>query len=366
MHKTLFFLMLFSFYFNEIIAQNKTIGIFAYKTHLTKPWDPDSVKSGIAGSEEAIIYVSEKLVKLGYNVIVYAHPPVGSSYSTPYANPRYVDIDKDDGSYVDIAISWRQPYLSEYLKRRAGKVYLWPHDTYHEVVPQNQINAFNDVLWLSEWQRQYWASINPGFAKFTKIIGNGINVEDFKPITNKKNPYSCIYGSNYARGLEVLLDNWPLVKSLFPQATLDIYYGWEHWGLLSKETEIKMRNQIINYFHLGVVDHGCVGHDELNRAYEKASLWTYPCISWEVFCITALKAQYAGAIPVIIDGTALPDTAPHGYRCQDGRDYLFTLIQAMSEVENISLDDRKAMRTFIDEKYTWGQVARKWRDIFEN
>ena len=79
---------------------------------------------------------------------------------------------------------------------------------------------------------------------FTKIFGNIVNPDQFESIQERKNPYACIYGSNYAQGLEILLDHWPEIKRQFPRASLDIYYGWQHWAMLAPEKEAKMRLQI--------------------------------------------------------------------------------------------------------------------------
>ncbi len=40
-------------------AESILISTFAVKG--VKPWDPDSIKQGITGSEEAVIYMSQKL-----------------------------------------------------------------------------------------------------------------------------------------------------------------------------------------------------------------------------------------------------------------------------------------------------------------
>jgi glycosyltransferase involved in cell wall biosynthesis len=353
----------FSFQAGEI---QKTIGIFAYQDVRVSPWDPDSIHSGVVGSEEAVIYLSQKLAHLGYKVTVFAHPPPNSRHSHPEANPRYVAEHFDRVSRFDIAIAWRMPWKGEELKKRAQKVYLWPHDTSQGVMTHAQIHAFDDVLWLSQWQRENWIESNLELTKFNQIFGNGINVEQFHPIQERKNPYACIYGSNYARGLEILLDIWPQVKHKFPLATLDIYYGWQHWGLLSPEKELKMRNQIAKLALLGVREHGLVSHEQLNRAYEQASLWTYPCILPETFCITALRAQLAGALPVIIEGSALKETVRSGYKCHEEIDYLPTLLKAMQTVENIKLEDRKKIGEFILKEFTWEAIAQKWKQLFES
>lgn len=347
-----------------------TIAIITGKIQGGKPWDPDSIHSGITGSEEAVIYISQKLAQLGHRVVVLAEVPPNSPHSAKWANPRFVDFSFDDGSFFDVAISWRLPEIAALLKTRARKVYFWPHDFCSGRFSESEIKGFDDVLWLSQSQRAQWISVNPAFSQFTQIFGNAINPEQFRAIEERSNPYSCIYASSYERGLEVLLDVWPIVKKLYPRATLDIYYGWPKVGFqfLLPIQEGKLRSSIASLGFLAVHEHGLVSHEELTRAYERASFWTYPCttLAIETFCISALRAQFAGAIPVIIKGTALYETVPHGYFCLDKKEYLTTLLQAMADAEKISLEDRKKQRKFILEKYTWEKIAAEWSAKFSH
>lgn len=351
-------------FWNIEAADVKTVAIFTIPVKGVKPWDPDSIEKGIPGSEEAVIYMSQSLTKLGYQVTVLGNPPPNSIHSKQTANPRFIHFqDKIDPT--DIAISWRMPEMGPHLKKQAKKVYLWPHDILTYFVAPEKVDAFDDVLWLSHAQREQWIAMSPAFAKFTKIFGNGIIPEQFVPIQERKNPYSCIYGSNYARGLEVLLNIWPRVKKEFPKATLDIYYGWQHWGLLSVEKEIKLRMQIQELAPLGVTDRGLVGHAELNKAYGRASFWTYPCTAFETFCITALRAQLAGAMPVVLVGSGLKETVRHGYQCQSENKYFETLKAALDKAETISLEERKKLGQFVLEEYTWDVIALQWHKLFE-
>ncbi len=357
-----FLILFFSF---QIVAasEGKTIAIFTVPVKGVKPWDPDSIEKGIPGSEEAVIYMSKSLVKLGYRVIVLGNPPAGSIHSKPNANPRFIPCQTNIDP-TDIAISWRMPEMGVKLKSQAKKVYLWPHDILTYLVDPGKVNAFDDVLWLSNAQREQWIAVSPSFEKYTKIFGNGIVPEQFAPVQERKNPYSCIYGSNYARGLEVLLNIWPRVKKQFPKATLDIYYGWQHWGLLSLEKEIKLRMQVQELAPLDVKEHGLVGHRELNQAYAKASLWTYPCTAFETFCITALRAQLAGAMPVVLVHAGLKETVRHGYLCQNEDKYFETLKTALEKAETISLEERKNLGEFVLQEYTWDAIAAQWDKVF--
>ncbi|ADI39137.1 hypothetical protein wcw_1798 [Waddlia chondrophila WSU 86-1044] len=361
----LLFLYLLFFCFCLSGIEHPSIGIFTCKVNGVGCWDPDSINSGIAGSEEAVIYLSKHLADLGYTVTVYGNPPPNSPHSRESANPRYIDVDTNDEKQFDFAVAWRMPSLGLTLRQKAAHVYLWPHDTIHYRLPKEQIETFDDVFWLSEWQRQQWMAKNPEFSRYRRIFGNGIEPDQFTPIVPRSNPHSLIYGSNYARGLEILLDNWPAIKDRFSNATLDIYYGWQHWGLLSPEKEAKMRRQISDYKALSVVDHERVSHEELNNAYAHASIWAYPCIAPETFCITALRAQGSGTIPVVIEGTALSETVRGGFKCSTPKEYLSTLFRAMESAEQFTLADRKQLRTFVFEEYTWKKIAEKWHSVFQ-
>jgi glycosyltransferase involved in cell wall biosynthesis len=341
----------------------KTIGIFTVKVPGLEPWDPDSIHKGISGSEEAVIYASQELAKLGYKVFVFNEPPQGSKHSLPEANPRFINYFSEQICF-DIIIACRAPEFVEYLRHRAKKIYFWPQDVSSHRVKEENIDSFDDVFWISSWQREQWISVNPSFAKFTKIFGNALQLHQFEPPKARINPYSCIYASNYARGLSVLLDVWPQVKMQYPKAILDIYYGWKHWGTMSEWQERNLRYQITDLQRLDVKDHGLVGHEELSRAFSKASFWTYPCIHVETFCITAIKAQLSGAVPVIINGSALSELVRYGFKCTKKEDYNSLILSAMSQAEVITLKDRKSMGEFIVKDFTWGKMVYRWDQIF--
>jgi glycosyltransferase involved in cell wall biosynthesis len=353
------------------LLEAKSVAIVTYHAEglpQDMTWDPSSIQSGITGSEEAVIYMADELADLGYKVTVFGKPPANSSYSHPEMNPRYVDINifDNEGVSYDVAISWRMPALGPELKKCAKKVYFWPHDrTYPLTLSREQVDSYDEVLWVSDWQRGEWIAKNPALSKFTKVCGNGINPGQFKPIAKRKNPYACIYGSNYGQGLSVLLDIWPSIRAEFPKATLDIYYGWRHFGFLTGDQEAKMRNQIQELSSQGVIDHGMVGHAELNDAYNKASFWTYPCIGTETFSITALRAQMSGAIPVVIEGSALLETVGSGYKCKTVDEYRNLFLNALRGAEQVSLQKREACRNFVLDRHTWKHVALRWKELFE-
>jgi len=343
---------------------NKKLCIFKARMPRLPLWDPDSIHKGIPGSEEAIIYSSEELKNLGFKVFVLNNYQNKEKYSHPSANPCYAGyLHKDD--LFDFTILHDEPRFMSILRERTRKLYLFPNNPCYQKFSEGEMNAFDGVLWISEYQRNQWISLNPGFAKFEKVFGYGINPTQFQPVQTRTNPYSCIYASDYSRGLSILLRCWPKIKSQFSQATLDIYYGLRNWGNMSLEEEQFIRTSIEDLKTLGVTDHGQVGHQELATAFSNASLWTYPCTCPETFCITAIKAQLSGAIPVIIEKAALAETVKFGFKCSSPNEYEDLLLQAMERIETIPLEERRRIGKFILEKFTWKKMTARWSELFQ-
>lgn len=102
----------------------------------------------------------------------------------------------------------------------------------------------------------------------------------------KKKPFSCIYISNWARGLETDLDIWDDIHKEFPDATLEIYYGNETWSNWSPEKVKQIEKRIKDLECKGVTNVGMVGHLKLAEALKNASILLYPCQTYsETWCL---------------------------------------------------------------------------------
>lgn len=140
-----------------------------------------------------------------------------------------------------------------------------------------------------------------------------------------KRKHSVGYFSSYDRGLECLLAMWPAIRKQVPDATLDIYYGWNSfdnahrsnpemmkwkWGVIRKLSELKDQ---------GVTEHGRVDHKTLAEKMKEIAVWAYPTEFTEISCITAMKAAEAGMHQVTTGVAALAETAKNGtiVACED-------------------------------------------------
>ena len=89
----------------------------------------------------------------------------------------------------------------------------------------------------------------------------------------KKRINSVGYFSAYYRGLECLLNMWPEIRRGVPNATLDVYYGWESWVGLEGEDDFyhRMCAKFEELKSEGVTVHGRVSHEELAKAMQENS-----------------------------------------------------------------------------------------------
>lgn len=177
----------------------------------------------------------------------------------------------------------------------------------------------------------------------------------------KKRINSVGYFSAYYRGLECLLDMWPKIRESIPDATLDVYYGWESWVGLEGEDDfyIRMEQKFKKFASEGVTVHGRVSHEELAKAMLEIQVWAYPTQFEEIHCITALKAQEAGCYPVVANVAALKETVVQGDRLNTKKIYIDEY-QQLKFVKAVvaALKEKKTSTPVPD--CDWSDVGKKW------
>lgn len=350
------------------------IAILGYSSDLVGFWDPSTTINGLPGSEECVVYASEELVSRGHKVTIYMNPPPNSLFSKESCNPKWLPVNTwvntNNKDTYDLVLMWRR-FDCQSGRERGKVVFCWPHDSphYNNVYPN--FPNFDGVLPLSKHHRQQ-LSIYPNFTNIPyTICGNGIVPQHFSQSNKSRKPLSLGYFSNYARGLIHLLDIWPDIIKEFPEATLSICYGRETWNTTSKENLNWIIAKIEEYKDIGVIEHGKVGHLELADIMKSTSIWAYPCnTNTETYCITAVKCQAAGCIPVTTRIGALDETvhqdAP-SIPVIDIIKYKELLLSTMKRVKESNQEDIKQERLkYINfaSTHTWSACIDKWIDLY--
>lgn len=181
-----------------------------------------------------------------------------------------------------------------------------------------------------------------------------------------KKKYSVGYYSAYYRGLECLLHMWPKIREQVPDATLDVYYGWESWVAMQGEDDFytRMQAKFEEMEDQGVTVHGRVSHTELAEAMKRIQVWAYPTEFEEIHCITALKAQEALCYPVTTNVGALKETVQCGEQIKTKRIYSDEYKQ--SKFIEAVVRALKEGRTGTPTKGTdWSDVGQAWSTAFK-
>lgn len=145
-------------------------------------WGPHTLDKGMGGSEEAVIYLSRELAKLGYKVTVYGEvtePRADYYRKDSMDNVGYLpwkEIDTRDN--FNIFVSWRSP---QYLETIKAKVKL---ADIHDVLPTAMMKNYPDVTYLVK--SNYHRGLAPDVEdKNIRVIGNGIKKDQFYEDTKK-------------------------------------------------------------------------------------------------------------------------------------------------------------------------------------
>jgi glycosyltransferase involved in cell wall biosynthesis/2-polyprenyl-3-methyl-5-hydroxy-6-metoxy-1,4-benzoquinol methylase len=334
-------------------------------------WTPPNVLNGIGGSEEAVIYLSKELVKLGWEVTVFNQcgENAGTYDGVVYRN--YYEFNPLDTFHI--VIGWRTD-IFKLTNVRCRKKIVWLHDIPNKKDYLTAKTHLDKVVVLSQFHKSLLPKELPDRCIY--VSSNGINLEDFKPTLLTRNPHRMIFTSSYDRGIEHLLVMWKDIKEAIPDAELHLFYGWDTYDKMMKagRRPVKYRQIMTALMKQdGVFEHGRIGHKQLIKEFYKSGVWVYPSHFEEISCISGIKAQACGCVPVCTDYAALEETVRGGVKvtgkCGEGdtnERFKEALIKVLKDT-----DYQEKLRSELPDKevFSWGKVAKKWIEelfILEN
>lgn len=338
-------------------------------------WSPRSLEHGVGGSEEAVIRLSHALTRLGWRVTVYNRcGDEAGTYDGVVYRP-FEALCRTDR--FNVVVGWRNVRLFD-QPFDARQTYLWLHDYPEpELYTRNRLAHIDRIFVLSAFHRAALPRVPD--EQFI-VTANGLDLEAFERLDAAgipRNPSRCLYASSYDRGLEVLLGIWGDVRRAVPEAELHVFYGWQGFDDLLGDPAVRAwkthMEQLLK--QPGVHHHGRVGHERILRETMAAGVLAYPCTFAETSCITAMKAQAAGAVPVVIGYGALDETVRYGLKLpahpggacppEQAAAYRDQLVWAL---RNPAWQDqvRAEMIPWARQQFAWTTVARQWDAVIRD
>lgn len=365
-------------FYNSNFAKTKSSGkdLTYYCSYTSKEWNPNTAeKGGVGGSEEAVINLTRELAKQGWNITVYNNCGTEGEWNgVKYRHYwKYNIRDK-----TDVTIFWRHPKPVDF-NPNSTHILIDLHDVIGkaEFTP-DRLAKIDKIMVKSKAQRDLYPDVPDD--KFA-VISNGINL-DYLENDVSRDPYLILNTSSPDRHLEATLR---IFKKLPKKYRLAWYYGWGVYDGVHAENK-KMKDwkakMVAEFEELKVQGRAeggtMVSHREIGELYQKAGVLLYPTQFYEINCISVLKAQAAGCIPITSDFAALNETNIHGAKVhtnaekwehdstfgdsEDNDEAYIKLIEASHTLDSVRQHE---MQTDVKNNYQWPIIANQWNKELE-
>lgn len=350
-------------------------------------WDWNAshvINTGIGASEETIVYLS-RLLADSRKVQVYGPVPTdrfvldeetrdGVSY---WSHAHLREGLRDGTVVVSRSPSWGAEMLKQ--AKHSGRKILWLQDATYPDLSDEIASKYDKIVVLSQWHKN--AMHDRHGVSYDRMIDipNFLLADQFTSGKVERRPHHFVYAASPDRGLIFLLQMWPRILEAWPDATLDIFYGWTgviKLGLGQPQWRPMYRATREEYEKLrwqkGVCDRGRVNHAQIAYEMRSAGYWAYPSLFEETGCLNAIKARAAGCTVVAHPLAALAETAAcptakmiPQWDVKNGEAFENYAERFVGAVIDTQLTDteREAQAAEAIEKYRLENVAKKWEEI---
>jgi len=332
--------------------------------------------STIAGSEIMAHNLAKNLLS-HYDVNVF-----GTSYSgyEIYDGVKYYNLDLledfQDKNEIEILIVSRYIYYFLEYQIRAKKTYVWMHDkTFHYSWNGGEISDMGKNLMeyvdpkikgyitLTQTHKNLIKNIYKINQEKIHVIGNALEKEKWEISSNKiKN--SFIWVSSPDRGLDLMLEYFPIINEKHPDSELYIY--WNPNEITTNQMDIIKKYP---YIHFG----GKLNNDQIIEKFKKTDYWAYPNTVPENFSMAALEAQMSGCMcitsergfeEVIADRGIIIDSRIHSFESGEFKTkFLDELFKVMKNPKLKKQYTDKGKLWAIDQ--CWDVRIKEWLSLFK-
>lgn len=279
-------------------------------------WSHSQYETGIGGSEEKLIELVRFLSKRGDDVTVYMNGEHGEFDGVKYQEHKSFKPWEP----CDVFISFKNvDILSNSIN--ASRVIFYTTEILGSL-PKYILDSVDHIVTISNYHRKRMAD------KDSKITTQYLWFDGERMNMNKvaKEKGSVLYSSSFDRGLEELLVKWDTIKGVMGVDKLYITYGWDFINLLVKSNPgMQVLKERLDGLmkRKDVVMLGKVSYDEMCQLYWRSEYWCLPLNNpdSELFCINAVKAQFAGCKPLVRRAGALQETVNNFIPWEEVADY---------------------------------------------
>jgi GR25 family glycosyltransferase involved in LPS biosynthesis/tetratricopeptide (TPR) repeat protein len=279
--------------------------------------------NALGGSETAVISLTKHFPK-EYKVYISGDVEEEVIDNITYINMNNLHKLIKTTPFHTIIVSRYLNFYEIYNYFSAYQTFIWGHDIALfpygtnlsvESILQKWSSKITGCVCQTEWHKNLFISTYPQLNNKITIINNGVNNNMFMQHTRKVNN-RFVYTSCTERGLDRLLELWPLITKEIPDAELFIS---SYNNFPTNSNEVSLKNIIDSYPN---VEHmGKLNKLELYELISTAEYWLYPTNFNETSCITAMEMLISEVICLYYPIAGLVDTlGDYGIPVQRGNE----------------------------------------------
>jgi glycosyltransferase involved in cell wall biosynthesis len=345
-------------------------------------------KRGIGGTESALCYLAIELAKLGHSV---------SLLTNTSAPGRYLDVEclnyKTSLSPHLINVAEIVVVSNEACGRTLKDDYraqrplvMWNQHADDQPATEaleftRERKAWASIAFVSEWQRDQFCTLYWVDREKTRVMRNAISpafaqAQPARPWFKSGQAPVLVYTSAPYRGLDVLLNAVPVIRSAIPDVRLKVFSGMA-------TLQVKLENDPYAELYRrctmteGVEYVGPVPQPELAAELSHAAALAYPSTFPETSCIAAMEAMSTGAMILTTRSGAMPETTagfglmiePHEDESRLSKEFAQMAIDALAEARrepDLAEARRAEQIQFARRNYSWPARALEWQSYLSD
>jgi predicted O-linked N-acetylglucosamine transferase (SPINDLY family)/glycosyltransferase involved in cell wall biosynthesis len=348
----------------------------------TGDYAPDTpYQRPLGGSQSALCYLAEQLAENGKDVFLLnriTRPRIVKGavcLELPNDPAKIAKKVRWLGADTVISLNGALPPALAELRDQA-RLILWTQHAHDqpgvEDLAQPAFRDFwNHFVFVSEWQRNHYLSKFGIRSELSTVMRNAISppfqVLPAYSAEVRRDPPTLVYTSTPFRGLDVLLDVFPQIRSAVPAARLKIFSSMK---VYQRDDEDAIYHELYDRAQKmeGVEYIGAIPQRDLAAELAQATLLAYPNTYPETSCIAVMEAMAAGLHVVTSELGALPETSagfadliswdvgPEAYREQ----FAAAVIDRLKESSASASDRLSKQVRHAQSVYSWPARAAEW------
>ncbi|EKD42597.1 MAG: hypothetical protein ACD_73C00088G0004 [uncultured bacterium] len=347
----------------------------------------------LGGTESAMISMAEELARLGYEINVFCESESlkinGVQYQPWQSFEKYAL-----GEPFDVFICVRDLLLVLARRWAPIQIYFSP-DAFDQPFVNSAINLqvelngkfhnlgffslkhlhshVDAIFCVGNWQKETFCQKFMIPEEEIFLAHNGVSFEFFgisPSLSDRKK--QIVYASTPYRGLEYLVNYWPVIKEKVPEATCAVMSGMQIYGVDDSSDYKEYGTLYERAKKVGINFLGAQTKERMAQIFAESRVYSYPNTFAETFCMAALEAQSCGVPVVSSDLGAMRERVASGV---DGyliaghpkdeiykRDFIDKVVNLLTNDEEWQLMSQRSKEKALD--YDYSHLAMAWQNKF--